>query len=1236
MLRWLIVLYLALTLGVGALKFVFQAETSARMASVEQQLDAARMATHEANALLVLTHEYTLRRSERSASQWATTQRGLADSVAQAASAGFSNEDVEELQAVTANLPLLFESLSRDVPAMNPKETEARRIMLTDQILSETRSLSDLTFRIEAVLVGRLQAEALAFRQRDGLLNWMWLATSLFLCWLLLVRVLRPLEQMSTAAQALKAGDLQARCRYEGHDELGQAAASFNAMVDSLALANERNTVAVESASMGVWDYDLKSGHLVWDNQMFAIYQVASVPPEGTFAVFRQAVHPEDLPHVEDCMQRAISGITPLHTKFRIRVASGQVRYVKADAHVIRDEAGAALRMVGINTDITEQVVTTATLKEQAAMLQRISRLASIGSWRLELGASGPFWDAETCRIHEVPPDFVPDLATAIDFYAPEHRKTITDAVQNAIHTGEGWDLELQLITFTGRTIWVRAMGDVGYVNGKASFLFGAFQDITERREAAQTLQRAKEAAEAASAAKGAFLANMSHEIRTPLNAVLGVAHLLEGSGLNADQQQLLAKAQMAGRSLLDIVNDVLDLAKIEAGELALDEAPFQPRQLLLELQAVHSAQAQAKGLTLSVRTHPEVPDWLQGDSARLRQILHNLVSNALKFTHRGSVQVELAVVEPGAQQARLRWSVRDTGIGIASDVQAGLFQPFIQADASTTRRFGGTGLGLSIVRRLADLMGGQAGVNSAPGQGSEFWLELPMAVLDGAPQHTAGRGRLEVAVMHADAGARQERVSLVQALGWLAIPIKSQADLVSQMARRVQVGEPLPDALLIDGPVSGLEALRVLAGNIGHPRLPATVLTGCRPGRDTADPEHLVDLRVEGIADTSELFNAVNRSILQHIGTTEPVVLSTPPDMALGLWLAGVRVMVVDDSDINLDIARRLLERQGAQVETFASGREALQRLQERPAGIDVVLMDVQMPDMDGLEATRQVRSTLGLRDLPIVALTAGALIEERQRALAAGMDDFLSKPMDPPELLGKLRLFVERHRGQALPLVPASDELTADARPAPPAWLEVAGVDMQQAMSRLSGDWSLFTSILQRLLDDNANLMQIPQQEGGKAWRKALGAQLHKLRGGAGMVGAVDLMQRTMAAEELAATTGAPLLPALQALAQSMRALQAAATPVLQAHSAAVAAAPACEGAEPLRPDERHELLRLLQGQDLDALTWIADRAPSLRATLGAPRAGQLQAAADELDFQRAAQLLTETPAPDDQGLQ
>ena len=219
----------------------------------------------------------------------------------------------------------------------------------------------------------------------------------------------------------------------------------------------------------------------------------------------------------------------------------------------------------------------------------------------------------------------------------------------------------------------------------------------------------------------------MSYEIRTPLNAVLGVAHLLEGSGLNASQQQLLAKAQMAWRSLLEIVNHVLDLAKIEAGELALDEAPFQPRHLLLELQAVHSAQAQAEGLMLSVQSRAEVPDWLEGDSALLRQILHNLLGNALKFTQRGSMRVELAVVELGAQLARLRWSLCDTGIGIARDVQA---------DASTTRRFGGTGLGLSIFRRLANLMGGQAGVNSAPEQGSEFWLELPMAVLDGAPQH--------------------------------------------------------------------------------------------------------------------------------------------------------------------------------------------------------------------------------------------------------------------------------------------------------------------------------------------------------------------------------------------------------------------------------------------------------------------------------------------------------------------
>ena len=397
---------------------------------------------------------------------------------------------------------------------------------------------------------------------------------------------------------------------------------------------------------------------------------------------------------------------------------------------------------------------------------------------------------------------------------------------------------------------------------------FVIVHDITEITEGRQRLTAALQGnqellrrAESANAAKSEFLANMSHEIRTPLNAVIGLSHLLERTALSTDQRALVDSIQRAGRALLGLVDDVLDLSKIEAGELTIEATSFDLRGLIDDLGVVFESAARQKGLILACNVDPAIPTRVVGDPVRIRQILTNLVGNAIKFTARGGVSLDAQVLERKAEALRVRLSVRDSGIGIPSDVQSKLFTPFVQADASTTRRFGGTGLGLSIVRHLAEKMGGEVGLRSAPGQGSEFWVDLPLA--------------------------------------------------------------------------------------------PAVEAAPLAPAGEAAPAQRL----------------------------------------------AGLRVLVVDDSDINREIACAMLEAEGAQPSACEDGRQALDRVRAEPDAFDVVLMDVQMPVMDGLEAVQRIRE-LGIR-VPVVALTAGALIAERTRAFAAGMDDFLTKPLTPDELV-------------------------------------------------------------------------------------------------------------------------------------------------------------------------------------------------------------------------------------------
>jgi PAS domain S-box-containing protein len=614
-------------------------------------------------------------------------------------------------------------------------------------------------------------------------------------------------------------------------------------------------------------------------------------------------------------------------------------------------------------------------------------------------------------------------------------------------------------------------------------------------------LVQAREQAQEASRIKGEFLANVSHEIRTPLNAMIGVTHLLEDTTLSDYQAQLLQKSQVAGRSLLGLVNDVLDLAKIEAGGLDLDIRPFSPHEVLSEMESLFRPQAESSGIRYEVAVGSGVPKVLQGDALRVRQIFINLIGNAMKFTQAGQVSVVLDAVEPplaveGAMRVRLRGAVRDTGVGIDAHAQTRLFNPFTQADTSSTRRFSGTGLGLSIVRKLAESMGGAVGLESAPGKGSEFWFELV-----------------------------------------LQLPSPADTRLPSQ-----------PDA---DDPVD--------------PRL-------------------------------------------------------------RGQMLQNVALLLVDDSEINLEVAKGLLAREGARVCMARDGREALEMLRATPHAFDAVLMDLHMPDMDGVEATQRMRSELGLHDLPVIAVTAGALAEERQRAFDAGMYGFVTKPLDPDRLVRVVRECVKPGSSSAVsgtedPFVPPTVSVH-------PAWPVIQGVDSTLAAERLSGDLQLWLKSLRRLLNEFGDMagpapsaMQTPD-----ALPVQL-ARLHKLRGSAGTLGAIELeriageLEASLRSDPLG-TSSRELWAALQT---SMAQLKRSSSPVLDAARSQADQAVDAGGADVSDADMQH-LLDMLHRQDIDAMDWWKDHEAPLRRHLGARSAQRIGDLIDEMDFAAAGAALRE----------
>ena len=394
---------------------------------------------------------------------------------------------------------------------------------------------------------------------------------------------------------------------------------------------------------------------------------------------------------------------------------------------------------MAIELDTTEQVLAQARLRDSERLLQEAGAMARLGAWEMDLATHCPVWSEQVYRIHEVPGGTDISLADAVGFYAPEARPVIAACVQRAIDTGEGWDEELPLITAGGRKIWVRATGRPEFRNGKCVRLSGSFQEITERRQAEEAirmhlarleaahaeLEVTKQRSEAASQVKSQFLAVMSHEIRTPLNGILGMTHLLMDSGLTASQQEMADTVMRSGESLLEIINDILDFTKIEAGRTDLEQIEFDLEQTLEEVVDLMHSKAREKGLELVYWFDPSLPVRVTGDPGRLRQMALNLVSNAIKFTTAGSVILRTL---PGRQKAgAIRIEVEDDGVGIAPEQMPHLFRRFSQADSSTTRKFGGTGLGLAIVKELAELMGGTVDARSCLNVGSTFGFEVPL-----------------------------------------------------------------------------------------------------------------------------------------------------------------------------------------------------------------------------------------------------------------------------------------------------------------------------------------------------------------------------------------------------------------------------------------------------------------------------------------------------------------------------
>lgn len=871
----------------------------------------------------------------------------------------------------------------------------------------------------------------------------------------------------------------------------------LNRQKESLRISEERFRLIMNATQEGIWDWDIELNNVYYSPGFYNILGYSESEFTEKCAAWMDLLHPDDYKEASESFNKIIINCVERYSlEFRLKHKNGLYRDVVATGSLVLNKKREAVRSLGSLVDITEKKSINKKLKQNEVQLKRIVDTIPLAIIISDDDGQIIFSNKQTEK--EIGSDqSVIGINIGVFYEKYEDRERLFSLYREK---GVVDSLPMRFKTLSGEiTEGIISMLPV-YFDGKMRNL-GVLVNLTERIQMERELIAAKIQADIANKTKSSFLANMSHEIRTPMNAIIGLGHLVLKTSLNERQQDYIEKIQSSSHSLLGIINDILDFSKIEAGKLEIEKIEFKLEDVIENISSLVALKAEEKNLEVLFSIDPDVPVSLIGDPLRLGQILINLTQNAIKFTDQGEVLIKIIQLEKIDNKSRLELSVTDTGIGISEGHISHLFDAFSQVDETYTRRFEGTGLGLAICKQLVDLMGGDIAVKSTLDEGSTFSFQLKFEVAESNPKkpiNISFKGKRAL-VVDDNSTARQVLTSMLESFCFNVQSVSSGQAAIDVIAKSAGIKNQHFDLVLLDWKMPGLNGIETsqkIYKDIDQPHIPTIIMVTSYGREEIIHQSEQVGLDAFLIKpiNSSLLFN----TIVQAMQGTVINQKQTPKKIS-SKQLSG-RILLVEDNKINQQVARETLGNMGLSVHVVNNGMEALDILEDN--NFDVVLTDIQMPGMDGYELTRQIRLHKKYQYLPIVAMTAHAMVKDREKCLDAGMNDHLPKPIDPEQLFKTLSNWLNLIKTKKSVEDDSDDEFIKLPT-------EISGIDINWGLKRIGGNKKLFCKLLREFFQDYADAGEKVDIALKEVDLELVRRLVHTIQGIAGSIGAINLLK-------------------------------------------------------------------------------------------------------------------------------